>query len=64
MPLHAALEQSDDVAVVWILGEAETAAVVHKLSELLRLITAQFVDGHFFLLFLDVRVFLLLGPSR
>lgn len=38
--LHAPFEQIDDVAVVWILSEAETSAVVHEFLELLRLVLA------------------------
>jgi len=60
MSLHATLEESGNVRVVWILGEGESTAVVHILSEFLRLILAEFFDGHFLLLFLDVGVFFLL----
>jgi hypothetical protein len=56
--LHAALEQANDVAVVRILGEAETAAIMHELLEFLRQVLAQVVDGRLLLLLLDVGVLL------
>jgi hypothetical protein len=56
--LHAALEQSDDVAIVWVLGEAETSAVVHEFLEFFWLILAELLDLHLLLLFLDVGVLL------
>ena len=61
--LHARLEQPDDVRIVGVLSEGEASAVVHKLSEFLRLVFAQFLDGDFLLLLLDVIVLLLLGSS-
>jgi len=61
--LHAALEQSDDVAIVWVLGEAETSAVVHEFLEFFWLILAELLDLDLFLLFLDVGVLLSLRPS-
>merc|ERR1712146_146901 len=39
--LHAPLEEAEDVAVVRVLSEGETTAVVHELLELGRLILAQ-----------------------
>ena len=59
--LHASLEQADDVAVVRVLGEAETSAIVHEFLELVRLIQAELVNTYLLLLFLDVCVFFLLG---
>ena len=56
--LHAAFEQIDDVAIVWVLGEAETSAVVHEFLELLRLVLAKLLDLDLLLLFLDVGVLL------
>ena len=61
--LHAALEQSDDVAIVWVLGEAETSAVVHEFLEFFWLILAELLDLHLLLLFLDVGVLLSLRSS-
>ena len=61
--LHTALEQVDDVAIVWVLGEAETSAVVHKFLEFLRLVFAELLDLDLLLLFLDVGVLLSLGSS-
>jgi hypothetical protein len=61
--LHAALEKADDVGVIWVLSETECSAVVHEFSELFRLVLAQFFHGHFFLLFFDVGIFLLLGSA-
>ena len=63
MSLHAALEEPNDVRVIWVLGETETSAVVHEFSEFLWLVLAEFLDGHFLLLFLDVGVLLLLVSS-
>ena len=61
--IHAALEQLDDVPVVWVLGETQTSAVVHELSELLWLVFAQLVDGRLFLLLFDGSVLLGLGSA-
>ena len=61
--LHARLEQANDVRVVGVLREGQASAVVHELSEFLRLVLAQFLNSHFLLLFLDIGVFLLLRSS-
>ena len=61
--LHAAFEESDDVAVVGVLGEAEASAVVHELLEFLGLVLAELLDLHLLLLFLDVGVLLGLRSS-
>lgn len=61
--LHAPFEQSDDVPIVWVLGEAQPSAVVHELLEFLRLFFAKLFDLHLLLLFLDVGVLLSLGSS-
>ena len=63
VPLHAAFPETDDVRIIWVLGEAKSSAVVHELPELLRLVLAEFFDGHFLLLLLDVGVLLLLGSA-
>lgn len=42
--IHAALEQLDDVPVVWVLGETQTSAIVHELSEFLWLVFTELVD--------------------
>jgi len=64
MALHARLEKVNNVGIIGVLGEGKTAAVVHKLTELLRLVLAEFFDGHFLLLLLDVGIFFLLGSAR
>ena len=61
--LHATLEEPDDVTIIWVLGEAETSAVVHEFLELLWLVLAKLLDLHLLLLFLDVGVLLGLGSS-
>jgi len=61
--LHARLEQADDVGVVGVLGEGQASAVVHELSEFLRLVFAQFLNGDLLLLLFDVGVLLLLGSA-
>jgi len=58
MSLHTSFEQIDDIAIVWILCESQTSAVVHKFFEFFRLVFAQFFNLGFLLLFLDVGVFL------
>ena len=42
--IHAALEQLDDVPVVRVLGETQTSAIVHELSEFLWLVFTELVD--------------------
>ena len=61
--LHTALEQTDDIAVIWILGEAKATAVVHEFSEFFRLILAQVINGCLFLFLLDGCVLLSLGST-
>jgi len=58
MSLHAALEQRDDVAIVRILSESKPSAVVHELFELLWMVLAKLLNFDFFLLLLDVGIFL------
>ena len=54
---HAGLEKANDVAVVWVLCETQTATVMHELSKLLRLILTQLVNRRLFVLLFDCRVF-------
>mgnify|MGYP003331249896 CR=1 FL=1 len=61
--LHAPFKQSDDVAVVGILSEAEASAVVHEFSELFGLVLAEIVDSRLLLLLFDVGVLFRLRPS-
>jgi hypothetical protein len=61
--LHAAFEEADNVRIVRILSKAQSSAVVHEFTEFFRLVLAQFLYGHLFLLFLDIGVLLLLGSS-
>ena len=61
--LHATLKQADDVSVIGVLRETKSSAVMHELSEFLRLVLAQFVDGGFLLLFLDSGVLLGFGSA-
>lgn len=56
VPLHAAFEQADDVAVIRVLGEAEATAVMHELLELFGLVAAEVLDRSLLLLLLDVSV--------
>ena len=55
--LHASLEKANDVAVVRILSETQTATVMHKLPKLLRLILTQLVNRRLFFFLFDCRVF-------
>ena len=61
--LHTSLEQTDDVAVVGVLCEAEATAVVHEFSEFFRLVLTQVIDRCLLLLLLDSRVLLSLGST-
>jgi len=54
--LHATFKESDDVTIIWVLGETETSAVVHKLLELFGLVLAELLDLYLLLLFLDIGV--------
>ena len=64
MAFHAALEETEDVAVVGVGRERQTSAVVHELLELGGLVEAEFVDGDLLLLALDVIIFFVFGASR
>ena len=64
MALHATFEESQDEAVVGVSGETESAAVLHEFLELAGLVHAEFVNGDFLLLTLDVIIFLILRASR
>ena len=55
--LHAGLEKANDVAVIWVLSETQTATVMHELPKLLRLILTQLVNRRLFFLLFDCRVF-------
>jgi hypothetical protein len=57
---HATLEQSNNIAVVWILSETETFTVVHELLEFLRLVSAEFIDCNFLLLLFNIGILLCL----
>lgn len=61
MPLHTSFEQINDVLVVGIRYERESAAIVHEFLELGRLVETEFIDSNFLLLALDVIIFLVLG---
>jgi hypothetical protein len=62
--LHAALEQTQDVLVVGVLGELELATVVHEFAELLGMSLAELVDSNLELLLLDVVILLVLRAPR
>ena len=55
--LHAGLEKANDVAVVWVLSETQTATVMHELPKLLRLILTQLVNRRLFFFLFDCCVF-------
>ena len=61
--LHTSLKQADNVAVVRLSFEGQTSAVVHEFLELVRVVQAELVKGHFLLLALDGVVLLLLGAA-
>ena len=61
--LHAALKKTNDIAIIGVLGEAETTAVVHELLEFLRLVLAELLNLDLLLLFLDVGILLSLGSA-
>ena len=63
MSLHAPLEEADDVAVVWILCEAQAAAVVHELLEFLWLVFAELVDRGLLLLLLNIGILFGFGSA-
>lgn len=63
VPLHAPFEQPNDVLVVGVGRETQTAAVVHEFLEFGGLVQAQFVNGHFLLLAFNVIIFLVLGAA-
>jgi len=63
MSLHTRFEQADEIRVVWVLGEAQSSAVVHVLGELLRLVLAELLNSDFLLFLLDVIVLFLLGSA-
>ena len=64
MPLHTSFEQINDVLVVGIRYERESAAIVHEFLELGRLVETEFIDSNFLLLALDVIIFLVFRASR
>ena len=39
--LHAVLKQGENVAVIWVLGERQSAAIFHELLELSWLVLAE-----------------------
>ena len=55
---HTRFEKASDITIIWILGKTKATTVMHKLSELLRLVFAKFVDGRLLLFFLDGGIFL------
>lgn len=61
--LHAAFEQTKNVTVVRVLSETKASTVVHELFEFIRLVFAQVINRCFFLLFLNLGIFLSLGSS-
>jgi len=62
--LHALLEQGENVAVIWVLGERQSTAIFHELLELSRLVLAELCEGHLLLLSFDCGVLLVFGASR
>jgi len=62
--LHAGLEQGENVAVIWVLGERQSAAIVHELFEFIWLVQTEVVESHLLLLSLDCGVLLVFGASR
>lgn len=61
--LKAALKQAQNVPVVGIGSESQTAAVIHELVEFGRLVRAQLINCDFLLLALDVVVLFRLGAA-
>lgn len=61
--LHARVEKVQNVPIVWVICEAELAAVAHELFEFLGLVLTKLLDRHFLLLALDVVVLLVFGAS-
>ena len=64
MSLQAALKEVQARPVVRLLFELERAAVLHELSELTGVSTAQLLQARLNLLLLDVVVLLVLGATR
>ena len=63
MTFHASFEQAENVTIVGVLCEAQTAAVGHKFEEFAGLVLAKNLKGDFLLLSLDGSIFLILGAS-
>ena len=61
--LHAALEEADASAIVGLLLEFQRSAVLHELTELAGVSTAQLLKGSFDLLLLDGVVLFILGTA-
>ena len=51
--LHACFEETDDVPIIWILSEAKSTTIVHKLLDLLWYIFAKLIDRGLFLFLFD-----------
>lgn len=60
---HAAFKQTDDVSIVWILGEWQASAIMHEFLELIWLIFAKLFDLNLLLLFLNVGILFSLWSS-
>ena len=56
--LHATLKEANDVAVIRVLCEAQTSAIMHELSEFFWLIFAKVIDSCLLLFLLNGCVFL------
>jgi hypothetical protein len=59
----AAFEELVNVLVVGVLRERKLSAILHELKELVWLVFAQFLKGHFLLLFLNIIVLFIFGSS-
>ena len=64
VPLHAALEIAEALAIVGLLLELQSTAVLHELAELARVAATELFQASLNLLLLDVVVLLVLGASR
>ena len=60
VPRHTTLEETNASPVVWLLLKFERAAILHELTELRWVATAQFLQRRFNLLLLDVVVLFIL----
>lgn len=58
--LHATLEESQNVFVVWVFNELKFSAIVHVLLEFFRVSLTKLIDSDFKLLLFDIAILFVL----